>query len=126
VIEPPTPNQGARRVWSDSRGRLWVSEWNSGNLSMHDPKDGSWKTWRLPGEKPRTYAVYVDERDVVWMTDWGADAVLSFDPKTETFASTPMSQKGGNVRQILGRSGEVWFPESGTDRLMVIRTTATQ
>jgi virginiamycin B lyase len=26
------------------------------------------------------------------------------------------------VRQILGRPGEVWAPESGTDRLMVIRT----
>jgi len=23
VIEPPTPDQGARRVWSDSQGRLW-------------------------------------------------------------------------------------------------------
>ncbi|MFL4976685.1 MAG: DUF5074 domain-containing protein [Microvirga sp.] len=126
VIEPPTPNQGARRLWSDSQGRLWVSEWNSGNLSMHDPKDGSWKTWKLPGEKPRTYAVYVDERDLVWTTDWGADAVVSFDPKTEKFASYPMSAKGANVRQILGRPGEVWFPESGTERLMVIRTGETQ
>jgi virginiamycin B lyase len=113
-------------VWSDSQGRLWVSEWNSGNLSMHDPKDGSWKTWKLPGEKPRTYAVYVDERDIVWTTDWGADAVVSFDPKTEKFASYPMSAKGANVRQILGRPGEVWFPESGTERLMVIRTGETQ
>ncbi len=26
VVEPPTPNQGARRVWSDSNGRIWVSE----------------------------------------------------------------------------------------------------
>jgi virginiamycin B lyase len=26
------------------------------------------------------------------------------------------------VRQILGRPGEVWLPESGADRLMVIRT----
>jgi virginiamycin B lyase len=126
VIEPPTPKQGARRVWSDSKGRLWVSEWNSGHLSMHDPKDGSWRTWKLPGEKPRTYAVYVDERDVVWVSDWGADAVLAFDPQTESFKSWPMSAKGGNVRQILGRPGEVWFPESGTDRLMVIRTGATQ
>src|SRR5581483_6019698 len=29
-IEPPTGRQGARRVWSDSRGRVWVSEWNAG------------------------------------------------------------------------------------------------
>ena len=32
VVEPPTANQGARRVWSDRRGRIWVSEWTSGNL----------------------------------------------------------------------------------------------
>jgi virginiamycin B lyase len=37
VLEPPTPNQGARRVWSDSQGRIWVSEWNSGNVSVYDP-----------------------------------------------------------------------------------------
>ena len=38
IVEPPTPQQGARRVWSDSQGRLWISEWNSGNVSMHDPQ----------------------------------------------------------------------------------------
>jgi virginiamycin B lyase len=34
-----------------------------------------------------------------------------------------MSEPDANVRQILGRPGEVWLPESGTDRLMVIRTS---
>jgi len=29
IVEPPTKHQGARRVWSDSKGRIWVSEWNS-------------------------------------------------------------------------------------------------
>ena len=52
MVEPVTPNQGARRVWSDSKGRIWVSEWNSGNVSMHDPADGSWRAWRLPGAAP--------------------------------------------------------------------------
>src|SRR5207247_360345 len=37
VIEPPTKDQGARRVWSDGKGRIWVSEWNSGNVSRYDP-----------------------------------------------------------------------------------------
>ncbi|HET6642969.1 MAG TPA: hypothetical protein VFG93_06810, partial [Gaiellaceae bacterium] len=37
VLRPPTRNQGARRVWSDSRGRIWVSEWNAGKLGMYDP-----------------------------------------------------------------------------------------
>ena len=34
VLEPPTRSQGARRVWSDSHGRIWVSEWNAGKLGM--------------------------------------------------------------------------------------------
>ena len=46
VVEPPTPNQGARRVWSDSQGRIWVSEWLSGQLSMHDPARNSWRVWK--------------------------------------------------------------------------------
>ena len=33
VIEPPTKGQGARRVWSDSRGQIWVSEWNAGQVA---------------------------------------------------------------------------------------------
>src|SRR2546422_988418 len=83
VIEPPTKDQGARRVWSDSRGRIWVSEWNSGNVSVYDPKGKTWKTWRLPGDSPRAYAVYVDEQDVVWLSDFGANAIVRFEPATE-------------------------------------------
>jgi virginiamycin B lyase len=126
VIEPPTPNQGARRVWSDSKGRIWVSEWNAGQLGLYDPQTRQWKEWKLPGRAPQAYAVYVDERDIVWVSDWGADAILSFDPKTEQFTAYPMSEKGADVRQILGRPGEVWLPESATSRLMVIRTGASR
>lgn len=123
VIEPPTPNQGARRVWSDSKGNLWISEWNSGQLSRYAPASGEWKAWKLPGDRPRAYAVYVDERDIVWVSDFGANAVVSFDPATERFtASYPGSAPNANVRQILGRPGEVWLPESGTHKLVVIRT----
>ncbi len=122
VIEPPTKDQGARRVWSDSKGRVWVSEWNSGNVSVFDPKAGTWKTWRLPGDNPHTYAVYVDRDDRVWLSDWTANAMVRFDPATEKFDVFPSDRRGANVRQILGRPGEVWAPESGTSRLVVYRT----
>jgi streptogramin lyase len=52
VLEPPTPGQGARRVWSDSAGRLWVSEWNAGRLGRYDPAAGRWQGWPLPGQDP--------------------------------------------------------------------------
>ena len=122
MVEPPTPNQGARRVWSDSRGRIWVSEWNSGNVSMHDPADGSWKAWKLPGSNPRTYAVYVDDKDKVWLTDFGANAIVRFDPVTEKFNAFPSDKSSANVRQLDGRAGETWGGESGTNRLVVIQT----
>lgn len=126
IIEPPTPAQGARRVWSDSKGDLWISEWNSGQLSRYSPATGAWKSWKLPGEKPKAYAVYVDERDIVWVTDFGANATLTFDPKTEKWTSIPGSGPGANVRQILGRPGEVYLPESGTNRVMLVRTGKAQ
>ncbi len=121
TIEPPTPQQGARRVWADSDGRIWVSEWMSGQLSRYDPKTAKWRAWRLPGEAPRPYAVYVDEQDQVWVSDFGANAMVRFDPQSERFESFPSPQPNAAIRQILGRPGEVWAPESGTDHLVVYR-----
>ncbi|MEX2631321.1 MAG: hypothetical protein WD341_15410 [Tistlia sp.] len=120
--EPEEKGQGARRVWSDSAGRLWVAQWNTGRLSLYDRAADSWREWPLPGEAPKAYAVYVDERDIVWVSDFGGDAIHAFDPESETFETVPKTQPGANVRQILGREGEVWFPESGADRLFVIQT----
>ena len=122
VVEPPTPEQGARRVWSDSRGRIWVSEWLSGNLSVHDPAARSWRKWRLPGDSPRPYAVWVDGGDKVWVSDWGGNAMFRFDPGSERFERFGFARAGANVRQIHGRPGEVWLPESGTEHISMIRT----
>lgn len=124
VIEPPTPEQGARRVWSDSQGRIWVSEWSSGQLSRYDPESGNWAAWKVPGDRPMPYAVYVDSRDTVWVSDFGGNAVHIFDPKREEFVTSyPASGENAQVRQINGRPGEVWLPESGRDRLMLIRAS---
>jgi len=122
VLEPPTPGQGARRVWSDSQGRLWVSEWNAGQVARYDPATGAWQEWRLPGDNPQPYAVYVDEGDQVWLSDFGANALVRFDPVFEAFEVFTLPGAPANVRQILGRPGEVWGAESGVDRLVVVRT----
>ena len=121
VLEPPTSNSGVRRVWADSTGRAWISEWNAGKVGVYDPADGSWREWDLPGGDPQAYSVYVDELDAVWLSDFGANAIVRFDPVTETFRSFPSDRANAAVRQMLGRLGEVWAPESGTDRLVVIR-----
>ena len=47
VIEQPTPDQGARCVWSDSQGQIWVSEgmWENSEciaLKMIGGKNGDY------------------------------------------------------------------------------------
>jgi virginiamycin B lyase len=44
VLEPPVPGQGARRVWSDSRGARWISGWNSSDLFRYDSKTKTGRT----------------------------------------------------------------------------------
>lgn len=121
-LDPPTPDQGARRVWSDSAGRVWVSYWNTGHLARYDPAADSWSEWELPGDNPQAYAVYVDHTDRPWVSDFGGEqALLRFDPVSEDFESVPLPTPGGEVRQLLGRPGEVWGAESAVDAVIVVR-----
>lgn len=121
VLEPPTPDQGARRVWSDSINRIWVSEWDSGKLGVYDPDTKTWKEWQLPGENPLPYAVYVDEHDKVWISDFASNSFLRFDPMLESFEEFKLPSKDAKVRQILGSPEEVWGAESGTDKLVRVQ-----
>jgi virginiamycin B lyase len=121
VLTPPTVNQGARRVWSDSLGQIWVSEWDAGQVARYNPTNGQWREWPLPGPNPSAYAVYVDDQDIVWLSDFGGNSLVRFDPVTEKFDPFPLPSSPSNVRQILGRPGEVWGAESAADQLVVIR-----
>jgi virginiamycin B lyase len=101
---------------------LWISEWNAGKVGVYDPRTRRWREWRLPGDDPQPYADFVDEADVVWLTDFGANALVRFDPVREQFKTFRLRSAGANVRQLLGRPGEVWGAESGADRLVVVRS----
>jgi virginiamycin B lyase len=123
VLEPPTSGQGARRVWSDSQGHVWVSEWDAGQLAMYDPANASWREWKLPGDGSQAYAVYVDDQNRVWLSDFGSNSLVRFDPTLEQFTIYELPSPNAAVRQILGRHGEIWAAESGADKLLVIRTS---
>jgi virginiamycin B lyase len=121
MIQPPKPGVGPRRIWSDSKGLLWVSFWNTGEVGRYDPLAKTWKVWSLPNSKEGCYAVFVDDKDKVWLSDWTNNAIMRFDPATEKFKDFPSDKRRAEVRQILGRPGEIWAAESGTDRLVAVR-----
>jgi virginiamycin B lyase len=122
VIKPPVADAGLRRVWSDSKGDLWMSEWNTGFIAQYSPSTGQWHRYQLPGgQRAHLYAVYVDKQDVVWVSNWGDDKIWSFNPKTGEFNS--VAGKGSpDVRQINGTDGVVYLGESGNASLMQIKT----
>jgi virginiamycin B lyase len=119
LIEPPTPKQGARRLASDSAGRLWVSYWNTGQLGLFDPAKGTWREWKLPGAA-HAYAICVDASDRVWLSDWASNAIVRFDPASGTFTPFASNRPGAQVRQLATRGAEVWGAESGRDRLIML------
>ena len=118
-LDPPTQGQGARRIWVDSAGAVWFTEWNAGQIGRYDAA-GAWREWKLPGQA-QPYAIYVDDKDAVWVTDFGANAIVRFDPKAERFTQFTLPTPGAAVRQLLGRPGELWGAESAADKLVVIR-----
>jgi virginiamycin B lyase len=63
----------------------------------------------------------LDDHDIVWLSDFGANALVRFDPTREAFQVFALPSSPANVRQILGRQGEVWGAESGVDKLVVLR-----
>jgi virginiamycin B lyase len=89
---------------------------------MYNSINGKWKEWRLPGINPMPYAIYVNEKDIVWLTDFGSNAFVRFDPVKGTFTVIKIPSQGAEVRQILGIPGEIWGAESGTDKIVSIKT----
>jgi virginiamycin B lyase len=126
VLDPPTPSSGVRRVWADSQGRLYIAQYNVGQLGRYDPATGQWAEWKLPGNEPRPYAVYVDHRDKVWLSDHalggsgGNNSLAFFDPDTETF-TTVNSNNPLRIAQLGGIPGEVWGVDRNRQTAVVVR-----
>ena len=96
------------------------------NLASYDPTTNKWKEWRVPGDSPIPYGVYVDEKDIVWLTNWavenGTQTLLRFDPTKEKFEAFPLPSDHSDIHQLNGRPGEVWAAEAGIDKILLIRT----
>jgi virginiamycin B lyase len=52
VVDPPRKGVGPRRIWSDSKGILWVSFWHAGAIGRYDPAAKTWTTYPMPQASP--------------------------------------------------------------------------
>ena len=123
VLRPPTRDQGARRAWSDSRGRVWISEWNAGKLGRYDPRTTAMARMAAPrsaADAVRDLRRRSRHRLAERLRRERARAVRSGLRRGSRRVRLPSA--GAEVRQLLGRRGEVWGAESGTDKLVVVRT----
>ena len=91
-----------------------------GQVALYDPSSDKWREWELPGTGPRAYEVFVDTDNLVWLGDFVKNSVVSFDPKGEGLVVYDLPISPSNIRQILGRPGEVCLPESAADQIEVI------
>src|SRR5262245_24963475 len=48
LVPPPKPGVGPRRIWSDSKGLVWVSVWNTGEICGYGPMNRAWRGWTRP------------------------------------------------------------------------------
>ena len=120
TVPLPDPNAGgARRIWSDSKGGLWVSTWISGSLQRYDPVSKTWRNYKMPGLGPRGYSVYVDRNDYVWINDFTSSSVFRFDPTLESFVDFKSSVPLTQILQMNGTGPWVWGGEQGVDQLIL-------
>lgn len=121
VVDLPHPSPaGSRRIWSDSKGRLWLGTWGTGEIVRYDPADKSWAVYKMPGLGPRGYSTYVDEKDIVWVSEFMANSVIRFDPATESFITFPSDKPISQLLQMNGKPGKVWGGEQGANRIVLI------
>ena len=95
IVEPPTPQQGARRIWSDARGAVG-QRMERGQVSC-TTRGRLVEGVAAARRAAAAYAVYVDDRDAVWLTDFTANAIVRFDPPTETFESFAAGRRRGGT-----------------------------
>jgi len=122
-ITLPNPDARPRRIAITPDDVVWYTDYARGYLGRYDPKSGAVKEYASPGgAQSQPYGI-ATIGNVVWYSESAVspNTLVRFDPATEKFETFKSSSASANVRQIHGRKGEVWTPESGADKLVVYR-----
>ena len=119
-------SKGARDIWVDSRGNLWVSDDRSigRTTGRLDPKSGTWTDFALTDAKGiarNSHGIWGDRRtDMIFQGGQPDGAILAFDTRKEEFVhfARPDTIPGGGGHIDVDSEGNAWAPaEAGALRL---------
>jgi streptogramin lyase len=119
-------SKGARDIWVDSRGNLWVSDDRSigRTTGMLNPRTGEWTDYALPDAKgiaTNSHGIWGDRRtDMIFQGGQPDGVILAFDTRKEEFVhfARPTSIPGAGGHIDVDSAGNAWAPaEAGAVRL---------
>ncbi|WP_246828936.1 hypothetical protein [Synechococcus sp. PCC 7502] len=116
---PDDRANGSRRIWSDSKGSIWITTWGNGVLMRLNPQTKIWDSFKLPGLGPRGYSTYVDNQDRVWSSDFGTNSIHLFDPVSESFTVFPGNKQNVQTLQMNGIGNRIWGGQQGADQVIL-------
>ncbi len=113
-------SKGARDIWVDSKGNLWVSDDRSMGRTTGklDPRTGKWTDYALPDEKgvaTNSHGIWGDQNDNIYQGGQPDGTILMFNTRTEQFNHFPlpkgMPEGGGHID--VDSQGNAWTPADG-------------
>lgn len=111
-----------RRIATDARGRLWLTDFSGGRVDRYDPETGDRESYPSLARRAQPYGIAVDASGRVWYNESGNDAIVVLDPATGERRSFTIRTPRSTVRHITfdEERGRVWLPLSDTGRLGLI------
>lgn len=111
LYEMPAANTGPRRPAVGKDGKLWIPEWNTGQLTSFDPDKEEFKRYEIGPSALGAYDAEVDKRSgEVWVTGALSASMFLFDPETESTLEIPLPTNPGYTRHLAvdPRTGDLW------------------
>jgi streptogramin lyase len=113
-------SKGARDIWVDSKGNLWVSDDRSigRTTGRLDPRTGKWTDFALPnasGVARNSHGIWGDQNDNIYQGGQPDGAILMFDTKKEEFVhfARPDNIPRGGGHVDVDSQGNAWTPADG-------------
>jgi virginiamycin B lyase len=76
----PTPNSGPYGIALDSKGRVWLSEFNTNKFARFDPGTEKFEEYEMPSRDTGCRTLVLDAQGNVWCPGSGVNKLVRLTP----------------------------------------------